>query len=431
MKKLIIPKTKQTKGLFVFCSRCRMKSKTQLMASDKCSHPIENLKYKAVVGLSGTTKYRSLTLKSRQVDVAIKECVEFEKKILRNSNLRLIDNDQERVLPQDFVGCVQMYFDYLDNKNVFEHQRKERSVELIKQIKRYLRRFVIALVESGVKVRGMQINDISNAHVAVFHSYIMKKYNPANRTYNRHMDTLSELFRYLIEKKQYNVTNYFSSHNVVRKRTSSRILTVSIEKFHALLESITEANGVQTLNTGEKKYHYQRWLRDAFELALLTGGRRDEIINMKYSDIVEVDGRPAYIKREDYKYNRRNNLLTDEEKKYNYSPITSELKVFLNRAGYFEFKGEDRYIIASDSNRARNTLKENMSKAFTHYYKLLDPDGGLQFKCLRKTYITLLNNFTNGGAEVITGHSGQEIIMKSYHDSKIFSDTIDNFRMIS
>lgn len=72
-----------------------------------------------------------------------------------------------------------------------------------------------------------------------------------------------------------------------------------------------------------------------------------------------------------------------------------------------------------------------MSKAFTHYYKQLGYNNTLQFKNLRKTYVTLINNFTNGEGEIITGHSGQAIIMKSYHDQKVFNHVLDNFRMIS
>lgn len=77
---------------------------------------------------------------------------------------------------------------------------------------------------------------------------------------------------------------------------------------------------------------------------------------------------PIYIRRKDFKYNRRNNVMSEEEKKYNYSPITSELRAFVIRVRYFEFKGEDRYLVASDSKRARRTLKNDMSKAF---YSLL------------------------------------------------------------
>jgi len=103
----------------------------------------------------------------------------------------------------------------------------------------------------------------------------------------------------------------------------------------------------------------------------------------------------------------------------------------LQRLGYDKYKNTERYIIAGDSDRKRDTLKEDMSKAFTHYYMLLGNEKELSFKNLRKTYITLVNNFTNGKGEVITGHSGQEIIMKNYQDQTVFNNVLENFRMIS
>jgi len=72
-----------------------------------------------------------------------------------------------------------------------------------------------------------------------------------------------------------------------------------------------------------------------------------------------------------------------------------------------------------------------MSKSFTHYYKLLGNRKELSFKSLRKTFVTLVNNFTNGQGEVITGHSGQGIIKKSYHDQTVFDKVLDDFRLIS
>lgn len=91
----------------------------------------------------------------------------------------------------------------------------------------------------------------------------------------------------------------------------------------------------------------------------------------------------------------------------------------------------NRYLFAPESTKKLRTLQDDLSKSFTHYYKLLNSDKSISFKYLRKTYITLLNNHTNGRAEVITGHSGQEIIMKNYHDSKVFNDVVLNFKMIS
>ena len=40
-----------------------------------------------------------------------------------------------------------------------------------------------------------------------------------------------------------------------------------------------------------------------------------------------------------------------------------------------------------------------------------------------------MNNHTHGEAEIITGQSGQELIMNNYHDRKVFDDAIKNFRI--
>ncbi len=40
-----------------------------------------------------------------------------------------------------------------------------------------------------------------------------------------------------------------------------------------------------------------------------------------------------------------------------------------------------------------------------------------------------MNNHTHGEAEKITGQSGQELIVKHYHDRKVFDDAIKNFRI--
>jgi hypothetical protein len=46
------------------------------------------------------------------------------------------------------------------------------------------------------------------------------------------------------------------------------------------------------------------------------------------------------------------------------------------------------------------------------------------------TYITKINNFTNGSAHIITGHSGQGIIEKNYHDKKAVQDVVANFEFM-
>ncbi|MFB6318410.1 tyrosine-type recombinase/integrase [Saccharicrinis sp. FJH54] len=430
MERLIIPKSKQTKGLYVFCNQCKNKSKSFLKLSSNCNHPIDKQRYKVLLTIPGTTSLRTKTLKTKDIDEAIKATLDFERSLQINDYKSLKEETSHDSLPQDLKGCIQMYLDYLNNDNVFEHQKKKRSPEHVKQIIRYLKRFILALKENKVNLNRLLIRHINNEHVAMFHNYITKYYSPSNRTYNRHMDTISEFFKYLIEIKHYRLINYFSSKNVIRKRTTHRIETISKDEFNKLLDIITPEDGIETLESGEKKYHYQEWLKDAFQLALLTGRRRDEVINMKFSDIHEKDGHPIYIVTEDHKYNQRNNLYSTEDKKYIYTPVIPELRQLLIKIGYKNYKGQDRYIIAPKSNRTRTTLKDNMSKAFTHYFKQLNSDKNLAFKNLRKTYITLLNNYTGGNAEVITGHSGQKVIMGHYHDTKVYNDTLNGFRLM-
>ncbi len=392
------------------------------------THPTDRIVFKVFIYIPGTRFLRTRILKARNYNDAIIEKIEFEKELKENN---YINSPKAKPKNQSLLllPCIAEYLQYLDNSNVFEHQKKNRSVEYKKQIRRYLERFLDSLIAEKILIKNLRLNQIDNNHVSVFHKYLVQS-EFANRTYNRHMDTVSEFINYFINNKGVQLRNYFSSSNVQRKRIVSQKETISIKDFKRLLSLITEDNGVQVLSTGEKKYHYHSWLRDAFELALLSGGRRDEIMLMKFSDIIEQDGKLNCIRTEDYKYNLKNDLVEDIEKKYIYSPIIYELRLVLRRLGYNKYKNTGRYIIAGDSKRKRETLKEDMSKSFTHFYKLLGNEKELSFKNLRKTYVTLVNNFTNGQGELITGHSGQGIIMKSYHDQTVFNHVLDNFRLI-
>ena len=73
---------------------------------------------------------------------------------------------------------------------------------------------------------------------------------------------------------------------------------------------------------------------------------------------------------------------------------------------------------------------DDMSKAFTHYYRQLGIGDNLSFKHLRETYITNINNYTNGRAEAVTGHSSQQIIRKHYYDNKSMYENLRDFRLV-
>jgi len=432
MNQLQIPKNKKTKGLYVFCNKCKSKSKRQLLANAKCSHPADKQVFKTIITVAGTKSVRTLSHNTRDLDIAIRESVEFEKELIAIDYRKPDKNQIKESNPVTLRGCTLLYLDFLENKNVYEHQKKIRSKPHLEQVALYLSRFEDSLEIIGINSETFLIRHITNKHVEIFHNYLLSQ-ELSNRTYNRHMDTVSELFNYLIQIKQYDLINYFSSINVKRKPVRSRIETISVKEFKKLLDTITPENGIEktSLSNRDNTNRYFPWIRDAFELALYTGRRRDEIVNMKFSDIKEADGTPIYIETEDYKYNLRNNLYRAEEKKYNYTPIIKDLMNLLLRLGYEKYKGSDRYLIAPESNKTRSTIKEDISRSFTFYVEKLGLSKHITFKNLRKTYITLLNNFTHGSAESITGHSGQGIILRSYQDQKVFNNVLNNFTLDS
>ncbi len=429
MIKRQIPKSKRTVGLYIHCKECKRKSASFLKLTDACSHPNEKLRYRAVFTIPGTQSVKSKILLTKDINEAIKLTLDFETQLKKNDY-----KDEPKLKckqPTDLIGCIVMYLDYLENKNLYDHQIRLRSKDHVKSVVRYMNRFTNSLKEEGLNPKGVLVRHINDEHVAIFYRYLNKLEKCGNRTFNRHMDTVSEMFNYLINEKNYKLKNYFSGKNVKRKSTVTQIETISNDEFNTLLKIISPDNSMEVLSTGEKKYHYYNWLKDALELGLYTGLRRDGLTMLKFTDIIEVEGKPFIIQTEDYKYNRRNNLVLPEEKKYEYVPVIFDLHLMLQKLGYENYKGQNRYLIAPLSKRNRNTLKDDMSKAFTHYWKQVKSDKKLQFKNLRKTYITRLNIYTNGQADSITGHAGQEVIMKHYQNPKVISAVIEGFRMIS
>lgn len=426
MNKLELPKNKRIKGLFIFCNGCKKK----FSKPSTCNCSAEHQVYKAIITIPGTSKVKTKILNTRNLDEAIKYTLDFEHQLkIQNYHIPVMEA-KNKAKPYDLIGCIAMFIDYLTDENVYEHQKRKRSKSHINQNICYLTRFTTALQSSGIGVRNLLVSDLSNEHVSIFYSYLIKE-NFANRTFNRHMDTVSEFLKYLIEIEHYDLVNHFDPKNAKRKRVNPKIESVSLKDFKVLLKTINPQNGTQVLSTGENKHLYYDWLKDSFELGLYTGRRRDEVVNMKFSDVFEQDGKPIYIKSEDYKYNLRNNLIKEEEKKYNYTPVIYDLNLFLKKIGYDKNKGTDRFLLAPESPLTRDTIKNIMSKAFSHYYAKLNTGKKLQYKHLRKTYITYLNHFTNGKAEVVTGHYGHNIIMKNYHDQTVFNNVLSGFRMTS
>lgn len=271
-------------------------------------------------------------------------------------------------------------------------------------------------------------NEVDDKLLGLFHSYLLevKEYN--NTSFNKVITIMKSFYNFLIEEEGYAFKNPFKRMNY--RPVRPKVETITKKEYEDLLNIIVKKKGKQILSSGENKYHYYSWLKYAIQLALLTGRRRDEIINFKYSDIkYDEEGEMLLLESEDQKVNRAMGNFSVESKKLIYIPLTGTLRNLIIENGYEKYKGTDVFLLAPDKTANRETLKNQMSKGFSHYYNQLETDRHLTFKCLRKTYITRLALSLGLNARVVTRHSGDDVLNKHYLDEKVLSKVARDFEV--
>ncbi len=473
IKPLYIPKSKKWKGLTVYCYRCKTNVYDICKKSGKplsqCKHG-ENHVFKVYVHVSGTTNQRrTKKLDTRDINEAIIQAVAFENEVKNNilmeqknkvelvvdgeikdtvktndnpvledrnvidkvESNKPIQNINHNNQPYLLVNALARYIGWLHNEGVPAHRVKERSEEHIKDVERSFKVFVECLKENGYKLSSLHINDVNDEMVGHIFEHL-EKLNLANRTFNKHLGYYTSFLKWYAGQYNITVNNYFES--VKRKIVNHNPEAITQKEYEALVKVITPENGVKEYESIEKSFRnlYRPWLKDGIRLALETGRRREEIINLKWNDIKENEGF-KYIKVEDYKVNHIQKRNTEAEKKYIYIPITESLLKLLNELGYMKHKKSGNYILAPEiENQRSRVMSDTLSRGFTHYYNQLKTGRKLTFKCLRKTYITNLEIFMGtGNTKSITGHSDNQVIEKNYIDKKEMVKAVRGFNVFT
>lgn len=157
--------------------------------------------------------------------------------------------------------------------------------------------------------------------------------------------------------------------------------TITKEEFKNLLKIIKPENGIE-IQGKYKRNRYKLYLKDALELALHTGGRREEVVGLKWNMIREKDGEPVYIEVPNLKVKRKKGEYFNQNVPPKIVPVTKSLKNILYRLGYKMNKGKDRYLLNPDKRTASSTKSMNdaLSLGFSHFYKQLNTGRELQFK---------------------------------------------------
>jgi hypothetical protein len=97
-----------------------------------------------------------------------------------------------------------------------------------------------------------------------------------------------------------------------------------------------------------------------------------------------------------------------------YTPITTDLAEVLT---WFNILANDQDFIIAPECKNRATLKKLLSSSFTHYWKVTGLQRKVNFKNLRKTYITRITDLIGEKAMFIK-HGSDRTSIKHYLSKK-------------
>jgi integrase len=201
------------------------------------------------------------------------------------------------------------------------------------------------------------------------------------------------------------------------------IRTVSAKEFSAVINAVGVADPIQILGKNkERKNLYKPYLKDAFKIGVFSGLRTAEIAHLKFSDIKWSDKMNGYLLEvENRKVVKFKKTMKQKSKKPRMKiiPIGIDLMEVLVEMGFEQMIGEDVYVIDSERKVKPQTVTDSISKGFSHYYRACFPDALLQFKSLRKVYLSFLRKTAGGDTHKFSDHSDEDILDKHYIDPEI------------
>lgn len=434
MKPLIIDKRDKVKGLFAYCQKCQRIIDNRICGTTKkrlstCKSTEQHM-FKAIVAIPGTdgTKRKTKTFRTRDIQEAIRLKYEFvdELKEINYQNSNDLNCQKVESKPQLLIECMAMYIGYLNNVGVEAHKIKVRSQSHIKDIERFFRYFCLCLKQNGIDHTLVTIDQINEKAVGMLHNYVLNQLNYKSKTYNKLIGGLRQFINWLITEKEYEIKNHFIG--VSRRSEIIDKTIVTKAEFKNLLSVIKEENGFKTLSTGERKNLYRDWLNYAFRIALETGLRREEFMSIKFTDIIlNKNNQPQFIKIENFKVNRINGVSGTEDASMKYIPITMGLSSLLKELNIQENKNSNDYLIANNESTSLKTRIDVVSKAFTHFWSFTNSKKNAQLKHLRKTYLTALVKQFGEKANILSSHSGIDVMKKHYINDQTLLGSIDKF----
>ncbi|MDA0779298.1 MAG: tyrosine-type recombinase/integrase [Bacteroidetes bacterium] len=229
---------------------------------------------------------------------------------------------------------------------------------------------------------------------------------PHPKTFNKVLTSITSFYKFLIEIEELDIKNPFK--NCIRKQVikgDNLILTKDeFEKIIAAVES--KSSFQQTRSNGRRDYLYETWMVNAFKLFLLVGGRREEVLSLKWNDIIQGSKGVLFFQFRNLKVERLGNKNTPKK----LSPINEDLMKLLKEMGYDKMKGKNVKLIDPENTYTINTIMEKVSRSFTHFRKAAGIETPFTLKHLRKTYLTWVFHTMGSDTRLLSSHSSMKVV---------------------
>jgi integrase len=407
MRKLTLPKNPH-KGLKIFCRTCRVDN-------PKCKHYDREV-YRVRIHIPGNSEsVRTKFLEAENYNDAVAECVDFERELKINGYERTSVIFSETSTDYSIGDAVVKYREYMSGDSKYAHLKKNVSEGHIDECVRYCWKFVenLALIKNVKRIRP---TDVKTEDVSNFYQWAEKTYAP--KTFNKCFIAIRAFFEFLIEIENIEMKNPFRKF-VPKPVTPSSIDIITEDEFNQVLEAVDTHNPFITLGgKGEKKNLYKPYLKDGFKLFLLTGGRREEVVDLKWSDIYSTPQGVKLFIIDNLKVNR---MKKNNKECKKYIGINIDLEDFLVELGMNEKIGTDEYILYPNRTITTKTIMNDLSKGFSHYKEGAGIKKDISLSNLRKTYLTWHHQVLGDDTGLVSSHSTTQVLEKYYLDPKVLT----------
>jgi integrase len=407
MKKLTLPKNPH-KGLKIFCKTCRIDN-------SKCRH-YDRQVYRVRVHIPGTkNNTKSFYLESVNYNDAIVECALFEKELIQNGFERVKQTDSESLTDYSIRDAIVKYREYMEGKSKYAHLKKNMSQEHIDECIRFCWFFVenVALTKNINRTRpsDIKIGDVSN-----FYTWADRQFG--DKYFNKCFIAVRAFFEFLIDIENIEIKNPFRKF-VPKSSKSSIIETITEEEFKRILDAVDTIDPIVKLGgEGKIENRYKPFLKDGFKLFLLTGGRREEVVTLKWSDIYSTPQGVKLFIIDNLKVKR---IKKDNKERKKYIGINADLEDFLIELGMNEKIGKDEYILLPKRDRSTKTMMNDLSRGFSHYKEGAGIKKDISLSNLRKTYLTWHHQVLGDDTGLVSSHSTTQVLEKYYLDPKVLT----------